>query len=415
MQKEQHNKAKYTSNENRPGYKETKLGWIPEEWKVRQLDQIVAKKIVYGIVQAGRHVANGMPYIRSTDLNHKLDTAELPRTSIEIATRYSRSEVFPGDIVFSLRGNIGVSQVIPKSITIANLTQGTARISLNDESSNIFIKYAIQNKNTHQRILAVSKGSTFKEISLKDLRKVLVVYPEFKEQQKIATILSTWDKAIDLIQQLITTKEEQKKGLMQRLLTPKSEWRSYTYKQVLDKVDRPLEWDDEALYELISVRRRSGGLFHRESLYGYQIKTKNLRIAKTGDFLISKMQVVHGASALTTDEFNGMKISGSYIALVSKDEKILDIKFLNWLSKTQFFYHQTFISSYGVHIEKMTFDYKSFLKQEVKLPTVEEQKRVCIILDTIEVELGLLRQKLKAIEEQKRGLMQRLLTGKIRV
>ena len=156
-------------------------------------------------------------------------------------------------------------------------------------------------------------------------------------------------------------------------------------------------------------------MFHRDSLFGHQIKTKNLRTAKEGDFLISKMQILHGASGLTTKDFDGMKISGSYIALISKDSEILDIEYMNWLSRTKRFYHQTYISSYGVHIEKMTFDFKSFLKQHVYLPSLDEQKKTVSILNLAEREINILERKREAFKEQKKGLMQRLLTGKIRV
>ncbi|MCB0538651.1 MAG: restriction endonuclease subunit S [Bacteroidetes bacterium] len=258
----------------------------------------------------------------------------------------------------------------------------------------------------------IQVNNTFNKQELSELP---VIFPDILEQQKIAAILSTWDKAIELTQQLIEVKEEQKKGLMQRLFSPKESLQEYTYGQIIKEVKRPIEWDDDERYDLISVRRRSGGLFHRDTLYGHQIKTKNLRTANKGDFLISKMQILHGASGLTTEEFDGMKISGSYIGVISKNPRILNIEYLNWLSKTPWFYHQTYISSYGVHIEKMTFDFKSFLKQHVYLPSIEEQKKAVSILNLAEKEIKGLKRKCDALREQKKGLMQQLLTGKIRV
>src|SRR5690606_11452529 len=143
--------------------------------------------------------------------------------------------------------------------------------------------------------------------------------PTIPEQQKIAEILSTWDQAISTTQKLIDELKLRNKGLAQQLLTGKkrlkgfeSKWKKYHYSDILKKVKRPVKWDDKELYNLISVRRRSGGIFYRDALYGHQIKVKNLNTAKTGDFLFSKMQIVHGASALVTPEFDGAKISGSY-------------------------------------------------------------------------------------------------------
>ena len=135
-----------------------------------------------------------------------------------------------------------------------------------------------------------------------------------------------------------------------------------------------------------------------------------------GDFLISKMQIVHGASALVEKEFDGLNISGSYIALNVANNKNLDVNFFNWLSKTPYFYHLTFLASYGVHIEKMTFNLRLFLKSKIKIPeNIQEQCAIVDVLKTADDEINQLEKKLKALEKQKRGLMQKLLTGEIRV
>ena len=136
-------------------------------WQPYTLESQCTAKISYGIVQAGPHVLEGMPYIKSTDLNSELRLAKLSRTSDDIARKYRRSEVLPGDLIFSLRGNIGVSQIVPKEIPVANLTQGTARIRTKGPSA--FYRAALRSQPVLVRILAVSKGSTFQEISLEAL------------------------------------------------------------------------------------------------------------------------------------------------------------------------------------------------------------------------------------------------------
>jgi len=92
------------------------------------------------------------------------------------------------------------------------------------------------------------------------------------------------------------------------------------------------------------------------------------------------MQILHGASALVTEEFAGAKISGSYIAVVAKDARLLNIEFFQWYSQLPYFYHQTYISSYGVHIEKMTFDFDAFLALEMRVPSIKEQTAITHIL-----------------------------------
>lgn len=187
-------------------------------WTSGTLESLCKAKISYGIVQAGPHVPNGMPYIKSTDLNSKICLAKLARTSDAIALKYRRSEVVPGDIVFSLRGNIGSAQIVPKDIPVANLTQGTARIR--PQGSVYFYFQALQSPPVRNRILSVSKGSTFQEISLEALRTVQLPHPEIDEQQRIAMCLSSLDVLVTTETQKLEALKTLKKGLMQQLFPP---------------------------------------------------------------------------------------------------------------------------------------------------------------------------------------------------
>ncbi len=285
-------------------------------------------------------------------------------------------------------------------------------------------KYLFYLVQTHRfiQVTNVTSGSKMPRADWSFVSNFPFAIPTIPEQQKIAEILSTWDQAISTTQKLIDELKLRNKGLAQQLLTGKkrlkgfeSKWKKYHYSDILKKVKRPVKWDDKELYNLISVRRRSGGIFYRDALYGHQIKVKNLNTAKTGDFLFSKMQIVHGASALVTPEFDGAKISGSYISVRAKDESILSMEFLNWYSKLPKFYHQTFISSYGVHIEKMTFDFELFLTETIHLPSLKEQQAIVSVLNEADKELQLHQKQIDTLKEQKKGLMQKLLTGEIRV
>ncbi len=185
------------------------------EWVPDTLENLCSAKISYGIVQAGPHVPNGMPYIKSTDLNSPLCLASLSRTSDVIAEKYRRSEVVPGDLVFSLRGNIGVSQIVPREVSVANLTQGTARIRTKGPSA--FYLHALRSDSVHGRIMAVSKGSTLQEISLGSLREIKLFQPEIDEQQRIADCFTSLDELITAEAQKLEALKAHKKGLMQQL------------------------------------------------------------------------------------------------------------------------------------------------------------------------------------------------------
>ena len=194
---------------------------VPKGWMLKQLSDIVKEKISYGIVQAGPHIPNGIPYIKSSDIRGAIDPASLQRTAPEIHYKYRRSAVHPGDIIFSLRGNIGETAIVPSNLLEANLTQGTARISVSGDQCNEFYHQQFAMDKLRNYINSLSKGSTFKEISLEELRKVKVLCAPLPEQKKIAQILSTWDKAITVTEKLLVNSQQQKKALMQQLLTGK--------------------------------------------------------------------------------------------------------------------------------------------------------------------------------------------------
>ncbi|EII2985837.1 restriction endonuclease subunit S [Vibrio parahaemolyticus] len=276
--------------------------------------------------------------------------------------------------------------------------------------------------------VAMSMRTGMPKINRSDLNTVPLLLPPIAEQKKIAQILSSWDKAITTTEQLISNSQQQKKALMQQLLTGKKrlldkngvrfrcDWKEESIGSLLKEVKRPVIWNDDAEYRLLSVKRRSEGVVLREVLKGHQILTKKMNIACAGDFLISKMQVVHGASGLVAKEFDGHHVSGSYICLVPKGKDNLDMNFFSWFAKQKLMYHKAYLCSYGVHIEKLTFNFQLFLKEKIVIPSsLEEQQKIAALLSSAERTIDVLQQKLEALKQEKRALMQQLLTGKNRV
>ncbi|WP_111875113.1 restriction endonuclease subunit S [Aeromonas bivalvium] len=293
-----------------------------------------------------------------------------------------------------------------------------------------FIEIKLKSTEVRQYYKSCAAGSSSSMVKINKavVENTPLLLPSFPEQKKIAKILSTWDKAISTTEQLLANSQQQKKALMQQLLIGKKrlldsngvrfsgEWKAQRIGSLLKEVKRPVQWDDDSEYHLLSVKRRSEGVVLREILKGSDILTKKMNTALAGDFLISKMQVVHGATGLVTEEFNKCHISDSYIALRPKDDEKIDIAFFSWFSKQKIMYHKAFLCSYGVHIEKMTFNFNMFVKEKVIIPaTLEEQQKIAAVLSTADQEITALQQKLDALKQEKKALMQQLLTGKRRV
>lgn len=400
---------------------------IPKGWQIKKLKDILIEGRLGGNYE-NAEANNGVPVIKMGNLDRatiKIDKIQyLPENET-----YNQEDVLvKGDLLFNTRNTlelVGKVAIWNNELPFAVYNSNLMRMKFDSSfvESTWFMNRAFNSYYGLRQLRGIATGTTsVAAIYGRDLESIKFLLPPLSEQKAIAQVLSTADAAILTTEKLIAQKELRKKWLMQQLLTGKKrlkgfggEWKEFPFDKLLKVVKRPVKWDDNELYQLISVRRRSGGIFFREALYGHQIKVKDLRDAEVGDFLFSKMQIVHGASALVTKEFAGAKISGSYIATVAKDPKLLNMEFFNWYSQLPYFYHQALISSYGVHIEKMTFDFDTFLQLEMKLPTIEEQSAIAQVLQVADKEINLLKAKAEKLREQKKGLMQVLLTGKVRL
>lgn len=403
---------------------------VPNGWSTKPLADIVKEKISYGIVQAGPHVPDGIPYIKSSDVRGTINPDTLQRTSQEIHFKYRRSSVHPGDIVFSLRGNIGESAIVPASLPEANLTQGTARISVSVEHSNLFHYYQLASEKILNRVNALSKGSTFKEISLEELRKVKVLCAPLPEQKKIAQILSTWDKAITTTEQLLANSQQQKKALTQQLLTGK--------KRLLDKngVRFSGEWKISKLSELFervttknngqstNVVTISGqhGLIRQEDFFKKTVASETL----DGYFLLKQGQFAYNKSYSNGYPMGAIKrlnrypdgvVTTLYICFELSDSGRADSDF--W----EHYFESGLLNKGLSQIAHeggrahglLNVKPSDFFSLKVPTPSFEEQQRIAAVLSTADQEISALQQKLDALKQEKKALMQQLLTGKRRV
>ena len=168
------------------------IGTIPQHWDIKGLSRVIRNgtSITYGIVQAGPDIEGGIPYIRTSDMNGEVlpETGYL-RTSHEIAQAYERSSVAEGDLVVAIRATVGKTLPVPARLDGANLTQGTAKISPGKKITMQFLYYLLNSVGASQAFEAISKGATFKEITLDALRKFRIAVPPLTEQRGITAFL----------------------------------------------------------------------------------------------------------------------------------------------------------------------------------------------------------------------------------
>lgn len=318
--------------------------------------------------------------------------------------------------------NSGATLGVPKITKLrAGANDGIAAF-LSPTPNKAFLYYFLESKTRYFRE-DIAPGVGQPNLNTELIGLTPLPLPPAPEQRKIADILSTWDEALETLDSLIAAKDRQKQALMQQLLTGKTrvkgakgKWKKVRMGDVLERVFRPIDWHADLPLNLVSLRRHCGGLFRRPDVKGSEYKTQDLHEIRAGDFLISKRQVVHGAWGYVTPEFEGGHVSKEYAILDNRAPDKLHMPFFAWLAQTRRLIRLARVSSTGVHIEKLIFDPVVFLRESIRIPAdLAEQQRIATILDTADQELTLLRTQRNALDQQKRGLMQRLLTGKIRV
>ena len=229
-----------------------------------------------------------------------------------------------------------------------------------------------------------------------------ILLPPLLEQEKIAGILGTWDEAIEKLSGLIEQKKLLKKGLMQRLLTGKTRLSTFTQ-----------PWKDIELSDLLNYEQPSKYLVGEILPYD---KNKIPVLTANKAFILG-----------STDDSSGIYTQGDCIIF---DDFTTDIKYVNFPFKVKssaikiltpktntnlkFVYEQMKCIKYPLAGHKRYY-LSEYQYITISIPDISEQQAIADVLSTADDEINLLNQKLEALKEQKKGLMQQLLTGQIRV
>ena len=387
--------------ELKPGYKQTEVGVIPEDWDVRSLQDLCKEEITYGIVQCGPHIPGGIPYIRVSDMDGPiLEREKMLCTSSQIASRFRRSEVRHGDIVYALRGRLGDVRSVPLDLDGGNLTQGTARLSPSFRVHSSFLLWALRNPEVVLRACAESKGTTFMEISLADLRQIKIALPPEPEQIRIASTLSDIEYHLTTLDRELAKKRNIKQAAMQELLTGKrrlpgfeGEWEVKRLGDVAPLqrgFDLPNPKLEDGPYPVVY----SNGVMNHHA--AFQVKGPGVVTGRSGT--IGKVHYVandfwpHNTSLWVTN-FRGN-----------------DPKFIFYLLSGMGI--ERFASGSGVP----TLNRNDLHDQSIRIPSeTREQVAIAAVLTDLDTDLDASNQQLAKAKLLKQGMMQQLLTGKIRL
>ena len=401
---------------------------IPEGWSVKKLGELG------DIVSGGTPDTNNSDYWDGTVL--WLTPSEVSALSNRFITTTIRKITNKGLKQSSAKLLPINSLIICTRATIGDCCINKAPMCTNQGFKNIIVKnndvnflYYLVTKNKKE-LIRKACGSTFLEISKKDIENLKFAIPSLPEQEKIAEILSCWDDGIEKLSALIEKKKIQKKALMQQLLTGKHRLKGFStpWHEVRlgdigmissAGVDKKIV-EGEKLVNLLNYM----DVYKKDFLYASdtsmtvsaperQIQNCNL---KKGDIFFTpssetRDDIAHSAVVME-DITNGVY---SYHIVRLRPTTPIDLKFSSYAFKTNHFYKQAFSICEGSG-QRYVISQDDFRNMTVFIPSdLAEQKAIAEILSKADDEINLLNKKLEAFKLEKKALMQQLLTGKIRV
>ena len=297
----------------------------------------------------------------------------------------------------------------------AHILQGTNKCDTK------WFYYSFQHKNI---LVSVTRQGVGRYKLTKDaLKNIEFSLPEINEQKKIIKILECWDNNLELKEKLLQEKQKQKKGLMEKLFSEKVKLKGYveTWKKI--KLSDILEIRNEKSkitdnLELFSLTIEDGvtpktDRYNREFLV--KEDDKKYKIAKYNDIVYNPANLRFGAITLNKVE-KDVLLSPIYETLYIKDSSKYDIDFIGAILTTDSQIKRFSTMAEGTLVERMAVKVKDFVNFKIKVPnSIEEQKEIAKIINTSQREINLIKDEIEYLKEQKKGLMQLLLTGIVRV
>lgn len=322
-----------------------------------------------------------------------------------------------GETLMTVRAPVGA---VAKALHSACIGRGMCSINSVKINNEFLYQFLLSYENSWKRI---EQGSTFTAISGNDIKKVIIPLPPLKEQQKIAQILSQWDEAIETTQNLITQLQLRKKGLMQELLSGKKrlagfseEWKEIKLGDITSRITKKnTELNDTVI--TISAQR---GFVRQEDFFKKRVASKTL----SGYYLIEKGHFAYNKSYSNGYPMGAFKrldtlekavVTTLYICFEAKDNVDSDF-LLSYFEGGMITKNLTRIAQEGGRAHGLlNIGINDFFGLKLTVPSLTEQKEISKVLNTVDEEISSKISYLDNLKQQKKGLMQQLLTGQKRV
>lgn len=391
------------------GYKATPLGIIPQEWKTIRLKECFS-------ISAGRDVQKDCfsPFF-SSQYKYPIYSNSLSNHGLYGFTSHPRH--IANSITITGRGTLGHAEYRDTNFdAIVRLLVLSPKIPLDGQFITEYINF---------RKPFFYESTGVPQLTAPQIASTQIVFPPLTEQQKIAEVLGTWDKAIEKQIQLIKKLELRKKGLMQQLLTGKKrlpgfsgEWRKVKLGDICERVTRKNTEDNKNVMTISAQR-------------GFVVQTDFFNKSVASETLESYYLVLKDEFCYNKSYSNGYPM-GAIKRLSEADKAVVTSLYICFNVKSRIRVSIDYLSFYfdngglnrgltkianegGRAHGLLNVTPTDFFGLAFNIPSFEEQTAIAQVLTTADREIELAQQKLELLRQQKRGLMQQLLTGKKRV
>ena len=389
-------------NEIKQGYKQTKVGIIPDDWEIVKLGKLTTVETGKTPLRSNKQFwDNGtINWATTTEVNETYIVSTNEKITNQAVAELKMKILPINTILLAMYGQGKTRGKVALLRIESTINQAFASIKPNKNYSTNFIFNYLDK--SYEKIRDLSHGSNQDNLNLDIVKALQIPLPPLKEQEKIAEILTTWDEAITKQIELLEAKELQKKGLMQKLLSGEVRFDGFSDK-----------WKEVRLGEICKI---TTGKLNANAMVEngeYTFFTCARDTYKIDEFAFDTEALLvsgNGANVGYIHYFNGKfnAYQRTYV-LDGFKHNIFLIKYL--LDK----YLSLQISREKNEGNTPYITLPTLTKMKLKLPSLAEQQKIAEVLSLADDEINLLKNELEELKLQKKALMQKLLSGQVRV
>ena len=408
------------------GYKYTEeFGYIPEDWEVKKFEESFSFLQTNSVTRAELSDEGAVKNIHYGDI--LINYPNVLKYS-EIKTYLNSNN--PNNLKFVKNGDIIIAdtaedETVGKTVELQGLNDNEKVVSGmhtmfcrpkdENEFASGYLGYFINSNTYHNQLLPLITGIKVSSISKMGIKTTKIIIPDYTEQRKISEVLGDVDSLIDKTQQLINKKKDLKIATMQKLLTPREDWRFVELNTIVDFVidnrgkTPPLANIGFPLFEIASLVNNKidyskvTKYVDKETYYNWFRNT-----LEDGDVLISTVGTT-GAASYYSGKIKGA-IAQNIIGLRFSKQNSLFMTY--FLSSAHF---NKSVKSIQMNQVQASVKVPQLLELKVKIPILVEQNKIATILSDMDSEIEALEKELNKYKDLKSGMMQQLLTGKVRL